>query len=104
MAEEEIKAVMDEMPYGLYIIGALEDQSAQALYRAVLTLDVPYRIVQLLDPDRDAARLEAFALPPEPAPVAYVCLGTACSAPVTEPSALANTVRQIRSSDIRTLQ
>jgi hypothetical protein len=33
---------------------------------------------------RDAARLEALALPAEPSPAAYVCHGTLCSAPVQE--------------------
>jgi uncharacterized protein YyaL (SSP411 family) len=91
-------------PPAAIVVGAPNSEDAQALHLAALTLDVPYRIVQLLDPDRDAARLQALALPPEPAPAAYVCLGTACSAPVTEPSALADAVRQMRSTGIRTLQ
>ncbi len=87
-------------PVQVNIVGAPESEGArspstgrQALHRAALTLDVPYRIVQLLDTERDAARLEALSLPPHPSPAAYVCLGATCSAPVTDPSALAETVR-----------
>jgi len=52
----------------------------------------------------DAGRLEALYLPPQPAPAAYVCLGTMCSAPVTKPDALADAVRQMRNAGIRTLE
>jgi uncharacterized protein YyaL (SSP411 family) len=85
-------------PPEVNIVAGAESEGAHALHRAALTLDVPYRIVQLLDPDRDAAQLEALSLPPQPSPAAYVCLGTTCSAPVTDPSALAETVRQMRSA------
>ncbi|MDP2676052.1 MAG: DUF255 domain-containing protein [Dehalococcoidia bacterium] len=85
-----------EPPAAVNIVGGAE--SARALHRAALSLDVPFRIVQLLDPERDAARLEALFLPPKPAPAAYVCLSTMCSAPVSEPAALADAVRQMQDS------
>jgi len=91
-----------EPPAAVNIVGGAE--SARALHRAALSLDVPFRIVQLLDPERDAARLEALFLPPKPAPAAYVCLGTMCSSPVTKPDALADAVRQMRTAGIRTLE
>ena len=56
------------------------------------------------DPERDAARLEALFLPPEPTPAAYVCLGATCSAPVTDPAALTETIEKMRSADIQTLE
>ncbi len=85
------------------IVGSPESEGARALHRAALTLDVPYRIVQLLDPDCGVTRLEALSLPPQPSDVAYVCLGTVCSGPVTDPSALAEAVRQMRSPASPTL-
>jgi hypothetical protein len=90
-------------PAQINIVGAPESEGARSLHRAALTLDVPYRVVQLLDPERDAARLEALSLPPDPSPAAYVCLGATCSAPVTDPSALTETVQQIRSAAPQTL-
>jgi len=74
---------------------------AAELHRAALALDVPSRVVQVLDPARDAARLEALSLPAEPAPAAYACFGTMCSAPVTQPEALAETVRQMQQAAVR---
>ena len=75
------------------------------LHRAALRLRVPDRTVQLLDPTRDSERLVALSLPPlaassaepEPAPAAYVCYGTVCSAPVRTVEELEATVEQMRS-------
>ncbi|MDO8611266.1 MAG: hypothetical protein Q7R32_00375, partial [Dehalococcoidia bacterium] len=91
-----------EPPAAVNIVGGAE--SARALHRAALNLDVPFRIVQLLDPERDAARLEALFLPPKPAPAAYVCLGTICSSPVTGPDALADAVGKMRAAASQALQ
>ena len=66
------------------------------LHRAALRLRTADRTVQLLDPARDGERLAALSLPPEPAPAAYVCFGTACSAPVRTAEELAATVEQMR--------
>ncbi|MBI1885706.1 MAG: thioredoxin domain-containing protein [Chloroflexi bacterium] len=71
------------------------DAGTNALHRAALALDVPARVVQVLHPEKDAARLEALSLPPQPAPAAYVCLGTMCSAPVRKPEDLSETTTEM---------
>ena len=76
------------------LVGALEEVAD--LHHAALRLPVPDRTVQLLDPARDGDRLTALALPSEPAPVAYVCYGTVCSAPVRTVEELEATVAQMR--------
>jgi uncharacterized protein YyaL (SSP411 family) len=55
---------------------------ASTLRAAALALAVPDRIVRVIDPS-DATALDAESLPSRPAPAAYVCYGTLCSAPVT---------------------
>jgi hypothetical protein len=65
------------------------------LHRAALRLDVPSRVVQVLDPATDGERLAALALPPQPAPAAYVCAGTMCSAPISDPARLPDSVRDM---------
>jgi uncharacterized protein YyaL (SSP411 family) len=80
-------------PPEVNIVG--DSKSATELHKAALRLDVPARIVQVLDPGRDAEHLSALSLPPEPAPVAYACAGTMCSAPVTDPSGLLDAVRSM---------
>jgi uncharacterized protein YyaL (SSP411 family) len=89
-------------PAAVNIVGGAE--GARALHRAALRLDVPFRIVQLLDPEGDAARLEALFLPTQPTPAAYVCLGTMCSPPVTQPDALADAVEKMGSAGTRTIE
>ena len=57
--------------------------------------------MQVLDPARDAERLAALYLPPEPAPAAYACAGTMCSAPVTQPDALAEAFGEMQQAAVR---
>jgi uncharacterized protein YyaL (SSP411 family) len=66
--------------------------SAAELHAAALRLDVPARIVQVLDPVSDSERLAALFLSPEPAPAAYACAGTMCSSPVMDSAGLAEAV------------
>jgi hypothetical protein len=89
------------LPAEVNIVG--DASSAAELHRAALWLDVPARVVQLLDPARDAERLEALSLPsqPQPVPAAYACAGTMCSAPVTEPEALMEAVREMQQAAVR---
>jgi uncharacterized protein YyaL (SSP411 family) len=89
----QVDAILNP-PAVINLVGDL--RSASDLHRAALTLDVPSRVVQMLDPARDAARLEALSLPAEPSPAAYVCFGTMCSAPVSRPEELLETVQEMR--------
>ncbi len=85
-------------PAEINVVGEAAEERAAALHRAALALDLPSRVVQVLHPERDAARLEALFLPPEPAPAAYVCLGNMCSPPVTMPDGLLEAIRQMQSA------
>ena len=65
------------------------------LHAAALSLLVPDRTVRMLDAS-DHRVLEQESLPAHPAPAAYVCYGTLCSAPVTTPGDLIEMTRKTR--------
>jgi len=69
-------------------------QQAGVLHAAALALPVPERVVRVLHVG-DAA-LADEGLPPHPAPAAYVCYGTLCSAPVTTADDLFTIVQKTR--------
>ena len=74
------------------------DLRAGELHRAALRLPLPSATVQRLDPEADAALLDSLGLPPTPRGVAYVCVGTSCSAPVDRPEALLHAIDQALSA------
>jgi uncharacterized protein YyaL (SSP411 family) len=76
------------------IVAAAGD-GAGPLHLAALALPVPDRIVRIIDAS-DASALAAEALPGHPAPAAYACYGTLCSAPVTTPDDLFEMVDRTR--------
>lgn len=67
----------------------------ERLRLAALLAPVPDRTVRTIPAD-DATALQREALPPEPAPAAYICYGTLCSAPVTSPDDVADMVQRTR--------
>jgi uncharacterized protein YyaL (SSP411 family) len=81
-------------PTVVNIVGGRDEVAP--LHEAAMALAAPSRIVQVLDPVHDGERLAALYLPGEPAPAAYVCVGTICSAPVTSSDALEQAVREMR--------
>jgi hypothetical protein len=88
-------------PAEVNIVG--DPESAGELQRSALLLDVPSCVVQLLDPARDAERLAAFSLPGEPAPAAYICFGTMCSPPVSQPENLLEAVQEMQRAAVRSV-
>ncbi len=70
--------------------------AGERLHGAALRVAEPGRVAQLLDPGRDADLLARLALPAEPAPAAYICIGSACGAPVSDASELTQAVAALR--------
>ncbi|MBI2886002.1 MAG: thioredoxin domain-containing protein [Chloroflexi bacterium] len=75
-------------PLQAHIVGDPADARTRALLWSAHGLPEMVKSLEVVDPARDAERLEELGYPPSPAPAAYVCFSGACSAPVTDPAAL----------------
>lgn len=70
------------------------DRIADPLHQAALRLPLPGRTVQRLSPEQDATLMYQLGLP-QVTRVAYVCAGTTCSSPITDPDALPGAVEDL---------
>jgi len=70
------------------IVGPPEAAQTRALHEAALSVRVPFRTVQVLDPAADVEHLIREGFAADGPPLAYVCLGTTCLPPTGEPAEL----------------
>ena len=82
-------------PLVISVVGPEPDATATALWQVATGNDDPARSLHRLAPERDAARLETLGYPPGRT-AAYVCVGTACSAPISDPSELGRELARAR--------
>lgn len=75
-----------QLPDEVMIIGRGDE--VLPFVRAAHATYSPWRIVRVLDPDRDADFIAQRGYPTTRLPVAFVCRGTACSAPIYIPENL----------------
>ncbi len=83
-------------PLAITVVGPKNDETATALWSAARSVDDPARSVQRIVPDNDAARLEQLGFPRDRT-AAYVCVGTSCSAPLTDEGSLRRELERARS-------
>jgi hypothetical protein len=75
-------------PLLVTVVGENEDPVRAELLRAARRAYASNKTVQAVDPVWEPARLARLGYPAEPAPVAYVCLGTLCARPTADPDEL----------------
>jgi uncharacterized protein YyaL (SSP411 family) len=85
-------------PYALAVMRAAQppeeiviisrSEVAMPFVRAAHAVYAPWRVVRVLDPDRDASAIAQRSYPVARLPVAFVCRGTTCSAPIYDPQQL----------------
>lgn len=86
-AEPEFK-VVSEWPAGE------PDRVADPLFVEALRMPLAARTVQRLSLPQDDLLMRQLGLPLDRTRVAYVCVGSVCSAPVTQPDGLLNAIEQ----------
>jgi uncharacterized protein YyaL (SSP411 family) len=77
-------------PTEIAVVGSTGDPRTQAMLSAAWQAYVPWRVVRLLDPARDAATIAARGFPTSNTLAAYVCRERTCSAPMSDPTSLVN--------------
>jgi len=75
-------------PLLVTVVGENEDSVRAELLRAARRAYAPNKTVQAVDPVWEPARLARLGYPAEPAPAAYICLGTLCARPTADPDEL----------------
>lgn len=75
-------------PLLVTVVGENEDPVRAELLRAARRAFAPNKTVQAVDPVWEPDRLERLGYPAEPAPAAYICLGTLCARPTADPDEL----------------
>jgi hypothetical protein len=71
-------------PLLITVVGENEDPARAELLRAARRAYAPNKTVQAVDPVWEPARLTRLGYPAEPAPAAYICLGTLCARPTAD--------------------
>jgi uncharacterized protein YyaL (SSP411 family) len=75
-------------PLIVTVVGENEDPQRAELLRAARRAYAPNKTIQAVDPVWEPNRLARLGYPAQPAPAAYVCLGTLCARPTANPNEL----------------
>jgi len=70
-------------PVHMAVVGPSSRPKTRGLVRGAHRLYAPHRVVQLIDPNRDGARIESLGFPLKREPALYVCLGEKCLPPIS---------------------
>jgi hypothetical protein len=77
-----------EPPVRVTISGPVADDRTVALIMAAHRALVPFRSIEVLDPELHAEELEAVGYGYEGTPLAYICVGASCQPPLDNPAEL----------------
>lgn len=99
MAAEYAYAVdhMTTEPISVHIVGGVDDPRTRDLQAAALKEYAPEKVVQVLDPMRDGTRLAQLGYPHQTNPLAYVCVGEKCLAPVGDAQGVEAGIKEMTS-------
>jgi uncharacterized protein YyaL (SSP411 family) len=89
-------------PTMIRIVGKKDRAETQTFVAEAARIYEPRKIIRILDPETDAEEITKNGFPTHGPPTAYICVGTACSAPLTEPKEIGPTIRKVLTTQVRT--
>jgi uncharacterized protein YyaL (SSP411 family) len=95
-----VDAFLNE-PTLIRIIGPRQKAQTQSLLAEAHRIYEPRKIIQILDPDKEASRITALGFQIPEASTAYICVGAACTAPITDAKQIEAELSRTRVAQIR---
>jgi hypothetical protein len=95
-----VDAFLNE-PTMIQIVGCKDRPETKGFLAEAARIYEPRKIIRILDPDTDAERIADGGFSAHESPTAYICVGTACSAPITEPREVASAIQKMVRAQIR---
>jgi uncharacterized protein YyaL (SSP411 family) len=82
-------------PTMVRIVGNKDLPETIGLIAEAIRLYEPRKIIQVLNPEEDAKQIADDGFRSEGPPTAYICVGNACTAPITEPKQIVSEVQRM---------
>jgi hypothetical protein len=95
-----VDAFMNE-PTLIQIVGSTNQAETRALLTEANRVYEPRKIIEIFNPEKDTDSISARGYRITDQPTAYICVGTACTAPITEPKQIATELQKILATRIR---
>jgi uncharacterized protein YyaL (SSP411 family) len=95
-----VDAFLNE-PTMIQIVGSKDRAETKGFLAEATRIYEPRKIIRILDPDTDAERIADLGFSTHGSPTAYICVGTTCSAPTTDPKGIASAIQKMVRARIR---
>jgi uncharacterized protein YyaL (SSP411 family) len=89
-----VDAFLNE-PTMIRIVGSRDSPETKNLLTEAARIYEPRKAVRLLDPETDAKLIADSGFSAQGPPAAFICVGTACTAPITEPKQIEFAIRKM---------
>ena len=89
-----VDAFLNE-PTMIQIVGSTDRAETKGLLTEANKIYEPRKIIRVLNPDKDSALISARGYRVTDQPTAYICVGKACTAPITEPRQIAHELQSV---------
>ena len=89
-------------PTLIQIVGSSDRAETKGLLTEANRTYEPRKIINVLTPEKDAATISARGYRVTDEPTAYICVGKACTAPITEPKQIAQELQRMLTTLVKT--